>query len=108
MLWRLYYDEYRKNQIIVEGSGGQISSKNSGADASTSQDLSEFDVLDQTQVEEQWTEEGLVEEVRQFRCLWDTSCRAYKDGMKKQQAWREIGAKFGAPGMQTLFKEYSQ
>ena len=31
--------------------------------------------------------------------LWDTSCRAYKDEMKKQQAWQKISAKFGASGM---------
>ena len=24
-----------------------------------------------------WTEEMLVEEIRQMRCLWDTSCRAH-------------------------------
>ena len=45
-----------------------------------------------------WTEEMLVEEIRHMRCLWDTSCRAYKDGLKKQQAWRDICSKFGVQG----------
>ena len=45
-----------------------------------------------------WTEEMLVEELRHMRCLWDTSCRAYKDGLRKQQAWRDICSKFGVQG----------
>ena len=45
-----------------------------------------------------WTEEMLVEEIRHMRCLWDTSCRAYKDGLKKQQAWKDICSKFGVQG----------
>ena len=89
---------------MMEPSGGHTCSEDGAEnDPSTSQDLaggaSEFDDLNQTQLQEQWTDEILVEEVRQFRCLWDTPCRAYKDGMKKQQAWREISAKFDALGM---------
>ena len=89
--------------MMVPSGGHTCSEDGAENDASTSQDLaggaSECDDLNQTQLQEQWTDEILVEEVRQFRCLWDTSCRAYKDGMKKQQAWREISAKFGASGM---------
>ncbi|XP_065071482.1 uncharacterized protein LOC135696117 isoform X2 [Rhopilema esculentum] len=32
--------------------------------------------------------------LKQYRCLWDTSCRSYKDGPKKQQSWRELNQKF--------------
>ena len=96
--------QIQEGRIMVEPSGGHTCSEDGAEnDASPSQDLagaSGSDDLDQTQLlQDQWTEEILVEEVRQFRCLWDTSCRAYKDGMKKQQAWREISAKFGASGM---------
>lgn len=35
-------------------------------------------------------DELLVEEVKQMRILWDTSCRGYKDLNKKNQAWKEI------------------
>ncbi len=71
-------------------------------DAWTSQDLagaSSYDFDLETQIQYKWTKERFVVEVRQYQCLWDTSCRAYKDGMKKQQAWREISAKLGASGM---------
>ena len=41
----------------------------------------------------------LIELIRERRCIWDTSCRSFKETPKKQQAWREIAAKLGQDGM---------
>lgn len=38
-------------------------------------------------------DEYLIEEVKKYRILWDTSSRGYKDLMKKNQAWSEISSK---------------
>ena len=43
-------------------------------------------------------DELLINEVRSFRCLWDTKCRAYKDTPKKTQAWKSITTKLRKPG----------
>lgn len=39
---------------------------------------------------EEGLDEYLVEEVRNYRILWDTSTRGYKDTPKKNLAWAEI------------------
>ena len=35
-------------------------------------------------------EEFFVEEIRKYPCIWDTKCRSYKDGTKKQNAWSQL------------------
>ena len=35
-------------------------------------------------------EEFFVEEIRKYRCIWDTKCRCFKDGTKKQNAWSQL------------------
>ena len=35
----------------------------------------------------------LVEEVRNYPCLWDVTSRAFKENRKKQEAWRRISIK---------------
>ena len=40
----------------------------------------------------------LVEEVRAYRCLWDSSCRAFKELPKKQQARSQIAGKLNIEG----------
>ena len=35
-----------------------------------------------------WSDEIFVEEIRNYRCLWDTSCRAYKDGSATK--WKSL------------------
>lgn len=42
---------------------------------------------------------NLREEVRKYRCLWDTSCRAFKEIQKKKQAWNLIAKKFKFQGV---------
>ena len=49
-----------------------------------------------------WSDEIFVEEIRNYRCLWDTSCQAYKDGSKKQQSWRELSQKYKQAGIYIL------
>ena len=44
-------------------------------------------------------EEELIELVRDYRCIWDTSCRSFKEHPKKQQAWRNISGKLNLDGM---------
>lgn len=44
------------------------------------------------------TDELLINEIRTYRCLWDTKCRAYKDIPKKIEAWRIISTKLGKGG----------
>jgi len=41
----------------------------------------------------------LIEEVRIYRCLWDSSCRAFKEIQKKQQALNQIAQKFNVNGI---------
>ncbi len=42
---------------------------------------------------EQCLEADLIELIKDYRCLWDVSCRSFKETPKKQQAWREIAGK---------------
>ena len=58
--------------------------------SSTSQHQAKDDDLDE--------DEMLVKEIRKYRCLWDTSCRSFKDSPKKQQAWRGIAVKLEKDG----------
>ena len=45
-------------------------------------------------------EEILIEEVKTFRCIWDTKCRGFKDsGGVVRAAWKAISQKLGKDGM---------
>ena len=35
-------------------------------------------------------EEKLVDAVRSFPCLWQVSCRSYKDIRAKENAWKQV------------------
>ena len=35
-------------------------------------------------------EEKLIESVRDFPCLWNISCKAYKDQRAKENAWKSV------------------
>ena len=35
-------------------------------------------------------EGDLIELLKDYRCAWDVSCRAFKDNQKKQLTWKEI------------------
>ena len=50
------------------------------------------------EAEEKDDDELLINEVRNFRCLWDTKCRGYKDTPKKTQAWKQIAGRLGKSG----------
>ena len=39
---------------------------------------------------EKYTAEGLIEEVRDRPCSWNTSLRAYKEANRKKIAWEQI------------------
>ena len=43
-------------------------------------------------------EEFFVEEIRKYPCIWDTKCRGYKDGTKKQNAWSQLCRLFNKEG----------
>ena len=43
-------------------------------------------------------QELLVEEVRARRCIWDTSCKSFKELQKKQEACRKIARKLKTEG----------
>ena len=43
-------------------------------------------------------EVDLIEEVRSYDCLWNTTCRAFKETPKKAEAWRQISAKLNMEG----------
>ena len=36
------------------------------------------------------TEEKLIEEVREFPCIWDTSSWSYKDQRARENAWKHV------------------
>ena len=36
------------------------------------------------------TEEKLIEEVREFPCIWDTCSRSYKDQRAHENAWKHV------------------
>ena len=38
-------------------------------------------------------EEGLIEAVREFNCLWQISSRSFKDIKAKENAWKEVATK---------------
>lgn len=50
------------------------------------------------EITDAWSDEIFVEEIKNYRCLWDTSSRAYKDSLKKQQSWKELSQKFKREG----------
>ena len=45
----------------------------------------------------------LIEEVRQYPCLWDTHCRSFKETPKKNEAWQRISKKLQFDGMYPYF-----
>ena len=47
---------------------------------------------------EEYTAEGLIEEVRSRPCLWNTSLRVYKEANRKKIAWEQIAQKFSKDG----------
>jgi len=79
----------------------QVQKTNAGSNSNTGILIDEDDPeeVDNTDA---WSDEIFVEEIRNYRCLWDTSCRAYKDGSKKQQSWRELSQKFKREGIYIL------
>ena len=38
-------------------------------------------------------EGDLIELMKYYRCVWDASCRAFKENQKKQHTWKEIAMK---------------
>ena len=48
-------------------------------------------------------DERLVEAVQAYHCIWDTSCRSYKELPKKLQAWKQISLKHGQNGLYFIF-----
>ena len=43
-------------------------------------------------------EGDLIELMKDYRCVWDMSCRAFIEKQKKQQAWKEIAMKLNEDG----------
>ena len=43
-------------------------------------------------------EEFFLDEIRKYPCRWDTKCRGYKDGTKKQIAWPQLCRLFNEEG----------
>ena len=37
-------------------------------------------------------DEGLVEAVRSFPCLWEVTCKTYKDARAKENAWKQVAS----------------
>ena len=89
--------EFQNSQSIKEQESLIIDSVGSGEQLSIDQHDNDFICIGDASYQS-WTEEMLVEEIRQIQCLWDTSCRAQKDGLKKQQAWRDICSKLFVQG----------
>lgn len=58
------------------------------------------DVLAVSPVEEhvEFDKEFFIEEVRQLRCLWDTSNPSYKDRTVKANAWKKLSQIFDRDG----------
>ena len=42
--------------------------------------------------------EMLIEEVRNYPCVWDVSARSYKEKPKKVEAWRRMSSVLQTPG----------
>lgn len=40
----------------------------------------------------------LIEKIKNYQCLWDSSSRGFKELPKKQEAWIRIGGKFNVDG----------
>ena len=43
-------------------------------------------------------EGDLIEVIKDYRCIWDVSCRSFKETLKKQQAWKQIAMKLKQDG----------
>ena len=43
-------------------------------------------------------EGDLIELMKYYRCVWDASCRAFKENQKKQHTWKEIAMKLNKDG----------
>lgn len=55
------------------------------------------------EVEIKIDDELLINEARNYRCLWDTSTRAFKDNNKKNEAWKTMASKLESDGKSFLF-----
>ena len=42
--------------------------------------------------------EGDLSTIKDYGCVWDVACRAFKENPKKQQAWKEIAMKLKQDG----------
>ena len=54
-------------------------------------------------------EEHFVEDVRSYRCLWDTTSRSFKDTHMKAKAWDTLAGRYGKSGRNFLtFVKYNE
>ena len=72
-------------------------SSSSGPVLST-ETFKEADTNNEVDSDNDFDEEFFVEEIRKYPCIWDTKCRGYKDGTKKQNAWSQLCRLFNKEG----------
>ena len=58
---------------------------------------------DLSEMNEKQFEEQFVEDVRSYRCLWDTMSRGFKDTNIKTKAWDTLAEKYGKSGKVFIF-----
>ena len=73
--------------------------ENFGAETTPPVAMTECQVRNEESFEFGQSLEGeLIELMKDYRCVWDVSCRAFKENQKKQQAWKEIAMKLNKDG----------
>ena len=85
---RLYLQESRRRALVVSDN-----SEIQEHDATGHQ----FQLQEVQHHSKNW-EVDLIEEVRNYDCLWNTTSRAFKETPKKAEAWRQISAKLNIEG----------
>ena len=76
-------EEFNRSQILVSdasaigATGISPISNDEDLSSSSSQQYSNIQCM-------------LIEEVRKYQCIWNTTCRSFKETPKKAEAWRRV------------------
>jgi hypothetical protein len=73
----------------------------------TVEDLQQYieheDIRDVLNGSLEFDRELFIEEVKKYRCLWDTNATSYKERSSKANAWKQLSATFKKDGMKSFY-----
>ena len=77
-------EEFNRSQILVSDASA-IGATGISPPISNDEDLSSSSSQQYSNIQCM-----LIEEVRKYQCIWNTTCRSFKETPKKDEAWRRV------------------